>query len=251
MSKRISENDILIPALYIINKFGSASTRLIREELVKMFNPQGEDAEILKGRNDSKFTQIIRNLTGSHYSTNDFGKYTIKTDEGFVLNDDGIIFLNSHISECDYIYNNNFLYEENVGVVKKIHNASLERRQLITYDENDSIIEGKTVETVNKSKKRSAMLRKIAIEHYKDKEGHIKCCVCGFDFWECYGDLGRLFIQIHHEHPICEYDDEGTPQSLLEAIKNVKPVCANCHCMLHRSKNKCLSIDELKKIVNR
>lgn len=247
MSKRISENDILIPALYIINKYGEASTRLIREELVKMFNPQGEDAEILKGRTDTKFTQIIRNLTGSHYETNDFGKYTNKNALGFSLNDDGIIFLNSHISECDYIYNNNFEYEENIDVVKKIKKSVFKGKKLTTFSEDDTVVEGKSVETVYKSKKRSAMLRETAIEHYRDKDGHIKCCVCGFDFWETYGELGHHFIQIHHEHPICEYEDEGTVQSLIDAVKNVKPVCANCHCMLHRKRKKCLSIDELKK----
>ena len=48
---RITENDILIPALYIVYKNKSATTTIIKEQLVEMFRPTGEDAEILQGRN--------------------------------------------------------------------------------------------------------------------------------------------------------------------------------------------------------
>jgi len=249
MAKRISENEILIPALYIIRKYGSASTAVIRQELVKMFKPKGEDAAILKGRKDSKFTQIIRNLTGSHSSTNNFGKYTIKSIYGFSLSDEGILFLNDHISQCEYIYDNDFEYDENIEIARKIHHCTTSKKKLITYNEDNTIVEGKSIESINKAKTRSALLREKAVEHYKDEDGHIKCAVCGFDFLDCYGEIGRLFIHIHHEHPICEYDDEGTIQNIMDAVKNVKPVCANCHCMLHRKKAAVLNIEELKEII--
>ena len=248
---RIKESDLLLPALYIVRKYGSATTAIIRQELVKMFNPQGEDAEILKGRKDSKFTQIIRNLTGSHSATNEFGKYTVKSLDGFSLNSEGLHFLEQHISQCEYIYDNEFPYEENIEIAEKIHTSTIGKKKLITYKEDNTIVEGKAVESVYKAKSRSALLREAAIERYKDEYGHIKCHVCGFDFFDCYGELGRDFIHIHHEHPICEYDDEGTAQSLVDAVEKVKPVCANCHCMLHRKKTAVLSIEELKKIVKK
>ena len=127
---RIKESDLLLPALYIVRKYGSATTTVIRQELVKMFNPQGEDAEILKGRNDSKFTQIIRNLTGSHSATNDFGKYTTKSLGKFSLNKEGILFLNDHISQCEYISTNNFQYEEKIEIAKKIHASTAIKKNL-------------------------------------------------------------------------------------------------------------------------
>ena len=43
----IPEKDLLLPALYIISKHGEASTTEIKDELLMMFNPTGEDAEIL------------------------------------------------------------------------------------------------------------------------------------------------------------------------------------------------------------
>ncbi len=248
---RIKESDLLIPALYIVRKHGSATTTLIRQELEEMFNPQDEDAEILKGRNDSKFTQIIRNLTGSHVSTNDFGKYTFQNQDGFSLNQQGILFLNNHISQCEYIYDNDFEYNENIEIANNIYTSTTSDKKFITYNEDNTIVEGESIEHINKSKKRSAILRETAIEHYRDEHGHIKCHVCGFDFLDYYGEIGRLFIHIHHEHPICEYDDEGSVQNLLDAVEKVKPVCANCHCMLHRKKAKVLSIDELKQMIKK
>ncbi len=247
---RIKESYLLVPALYIVRKYGSATTTLIRRELEKMFDPQGEDAEILKGRTDSKFTQIIRNLTGSHVSTNDFGKYTTQGTYGFSLNQEGILFLNNHISQCEYIYDNNFEYDENVEIANNIYTSTTSKKKFITYNEDNTIVEGESIEYIHKAKKRCAMLRETAIEHYRDKNGHIKCHVCGFDFLDFYGEIGRHFIHIHHEHPICEYDKEGTIQNLLDAVEKVKPVCANCHCMLHRKKTKVLSIDELKQIID-
>lgn len=61
---RVSEADLLIPTL---RKLASqpngrmATSRLILE-LEAQFNPTGEDAEILKGRHDTHFSQIVRNM---------------------------------------------------------------------------------------------------------------------------------------------------------------------------------------------
>ena len=90
---RITENDILIPALYIVYKNKSATTTIIKEQLVEMFRPTGEDAEVLQGRNDTKFTQIVRNLTGSHYSSNRFGEVTTKNANKFSLTPEGMYSL--------------------------------------------------------------------------------------------------------------------------------------------------------------
>lgn len=100
---RITENDILIPALYIIYKNKSATTTIIKEQLVEMFRPTGEDAEILQGRNDTKFTQIVRNLTGSHYNSNQFGELTTKDANKFSLTPEGKVFIEENISQCEYI----------------------------------------------------------------------------------------------------------------------------------------------------
>lgn len=52
------------------------------------------------------------------------------------------------------------------------------------------------------------------------------CYVCGMNFEEVYGEIGRDFIHVHHIKPLA---DNGKDIS-----ENLIPVCPNCHAMLHR-----------------
>lgn len=54
---------------------------------------------------------------------------------------------------------------------------------------------------------------------------------------------------MHHEKPIYQYSDEGFSQYIKQAIKDIKPVCANCHCIIHRDRNKALTLEELRKTI--
>jgi len=67
---RISEADLLIPTLRKLasQPSGRMSTSRLIVELETLFEPSGEDAEILEGRHDSHFSQIVRNMV-SHNST--------------------------------------------------------------------------------------------------------------------------------------------------------------------------------------
>lgn len=93
--------------------------------------------------------------------------------------------------------------------------------------------------TVN-AYERSAEARAACIAHFG-----LVCSVCGFDFEETYGNLGRGFIHVHHLVPIASVagDYEVNP------IDHLRPVCPNCHEMLHRRQPP-LSIDELKRILH-
>ena len=69
-SNRINERDLRIPALRAMaaRKDGYISTSDLIDELEAQLRPQGDDAMILSGRNDSRFSQIVRNLK-SHKSS--------------------------------------------------------------------------------------------------------------------------------------------------------------------------------------
>lgn len=69
MPARIRERDLIIPALRAAAAAGGEiqMTALI-EQMIDQFEPDGEDAEIIQGRNDSKFSQKVRNLV-SHRET--------------------------------------------------------------------------------------------------------------------------------------------------------------------------------------
>jgi len=60
--------------------------------------------------------------------------------------------------------------------------------------------------------------------------------------------LGREFIEIHHLKPIFIYGGKGE-QSLQEALKNVVPVCSNCHRMIHRKRSNVLAIEKLREMI--
>lgn len=62
--RRISESDLLEPTLRLAasRPDGWISTTELIDALAAMFEPAGEDAQILDGRNDTKFSQIVRNM---------------------------------------------------------------------------------------------------------------------------------------------------------------------------------------------
>ncbi len=81
MSVRIRERDLIIPALRAAEAAGGeiTTTRLI-EILTDEFAPDGQDAEILEGRQDSYFSQKVRNLishrtTGTSMFTKGYAQY--------------------------------------------------------------------------------------------------------------------------------------------------------------------------------
>lgn len=74
-----------------------------------------------------------------------------------------------------------------------------------------------------------------------------KCKVCDIDFETVYGDVGRGFIHVHHIVPISTIGI-----SKVNPIKDLIPVCPNCHAMLHRGfDGKTLTVEELKVIMKK
>ncbi len=111
----------------------------------------------------------------------------------------------------------------------------------IELNDNLTFTEG-TVRQITSSKyERNPYARKVCIEKYGTK-----CSVCGFDFEEIYGELGKGFIHVHHLSKIANIKKEYE----LDPIKDLRPVCPNCHAMLHRTKVG-LTIDELKKRIKK
>lgn len=247
---RISEKALILPALYFIKQYGQATTSDLICELTALFSPTGEDAKILEGRNDTKFSQKVRNLK-SHRDTNKMDLYTTFIDNTYELTDCSKKFLSENQQQIETLIANGFkaeslatAFEQQVSIPETIlHNSFI-------YPEDTIIAEGQQSVTNNISRKRSQKLRKAAINYYKSQnDGKLRCCVCGFCFDEHYTDIGNDFIEIHHEHPISQLSDEEFDKHLSDALANVKPVCSNCHRMLHRDSKKLLSIEELKTLL--
>lgn len=70
------------------------------------------------------------------------------------------------------------------------------------------------------------------------------CKICGMNFEDKYGNIGRDFIHVHHITPISKMGG----QYIIDPIKELIPVCPNCHAMLHKIDPPFLP-EELKKIL--
>ena len=77
MAFRITERELVVPSLYLMNKQlnGRISTRLLLNLLTRMMRPTGTDAEILYDRQDTYFSQKVRNLK-SHDTLSKLGVAT-------------------------------------------------------------------------------------------------------------------------------------------------------------------------------
>lgn len=252
--ERITESALILPALYLIQQQPEISTSELIEQLAEIFQPTGEDAVILSGRNDTKFSQIVRNLVSHHTldETYELAYYERRGRNGyFSLTEKGRGVLEQNIEALQSILDSSFPYEDRVYGIEQVDDATQDGRKVILLDENSIISEGTRRVKVSRIRvtERSQALRKAAIQYYSDANGHIKCAVCGFDFFDFYGERGRGYIEIHHETPLLQYEDEDRTLFLKEAVERVCPLCSNCHRIVHRDRYSVLDIDSLCQIV--
>jgi hypothetical protein len=72
------------------------------------------------------------------------------------------------------------------------------------------------------------------------------CAVCEMSFQEVYGDTADGFIHVHHLKPLA-----GTKgRRRIDPEKHLRPVCPNCHAVIHM-KSPPFTINELKKMIQR
>ena len=94
--------------------------------------------------------------------------------------------------------------------------------------------------TVNQYERNSTARKKCIKKH-----GY-NCKVCGMSFEKTYGKIGKGFIHIHHIKPLAGIGKEYE----LNPIKDLVPVCPNCHAMIH-TYDPPLSVEELKNILEK
>ncbi len=83
---------------------------------------------------------------------------------------------------------------------------------------------------------RNPHARKLCLSHYG-----FSCSVCEFNFVSKYGKIGNNFIHVHHLTQVATIRKEYN----IDPIKDLRPVCPNCHAMLHKQSPP-LTIGELK-----
>ncbi|QBQ53082.1 hypothetical protein [Nitrosococcus wardiae] len=277
-----SEKDLILPALWLMSNsenYTTDTTTLI-ESLTEILKPIDKDARQLKNRKDTHFSQKVRNLKSHNvldglavYQSMGGGKSGLWT-----ITPKGQCIVKDNVELLTYLFENDFTGDDIVTGLKQFATEEVRRllkivnkrgsegagitNQAVTaraksnknsqvshlklFDENVLIREGKKKITESSTYERSKQLRDYAVNYYS-QNGHIKCQVCRFDFLEKYGELGRNFIEIHHKYPIFMTEGENLQQKLSEAVTKVSPLCSNCHRMIHRSRKKLISVEDLRR----
>ena len=102
-----------------------------------------------------------------------------------------------------------------------------------------SLLEGKPIEVALTFYERDPLARAECLRHYG-----FRCSVCDLLLQEIYGFLGESFIHVHHLQPLSEIEQEHE----IDPIRDLRPVCPNCHAMLHQ-RTPPVTIEELRHIV--
>lgn len=159
------------------------------------------------------------------------------------------IFVRWDQKETDFVYLGPATissYEDNVeiiGDVKTIRVQYLlgEKKNLSPPPEGIPLgsLEGGSASVKVNKYERDPRLRQICI-----KGLGADCKICGFDFHDVFGELGRSFCHVHHITPLSEMGG----QKSIDPLTDLLPVCPNCHAMLH-ARSPALMPDELRAIM--
>lgn len=106
--------------------------------------------------------------------------------------------------------------------------GSLKQNKTTEVSEPDPYdkLEGKKHEETVTRYERDRGNRKTCIAHY----GYV-CQVCGMNFEQTYGDIGKDYIEVHHLHPVAKGERKVNP------VEDLIPLCSNCHSMIHRQED--------------
>jgi 5-methylcytosine-specific restriction protein A len=104
---------------------------------------------------------------------------------------------------------------------------------------NKPLIENNIIKRFVRIHERNLVARKECLEYY----GY-RCAICNVLLSDVYGDLGKEFIHVHHLNEISTIKEEY----IINPIKDLRPLCPNCHSIIHR-RSPPYEIEEIKKII--
>jgi 5-methylcytosine-specific restriction protein A len=104
---------------------------------------------------------------------------------------------------------------------------------------SETLVEGAVSRVEVNRYERDPKARKACIDHWG-----FDCSVCGFNFVDRYGTLGQDYIHVHHLVALSTIGDDYE----IDPVADLRPVCPNCHAMLHRERP-ALPIDRLRAMI--
>ena len=127
------------------------------------------------------------------------------------------------------------------GVAQGAANPDRDTVEIVDQGEQESLgsIEGTPVWRTHRTYERDSRNRARAILIHGNT-----CLGCGFSFDDVYTpEHARGYIEVHHIYPLSE------GPRVVDPYKDLIPLCANCHRMVHRSGNDWLSLEELRLLI--
>lgn len=231
---RITEQDLILPALFLMSmqSDGIISTSRLIRELETLMKPTGIDMMVLAGRNDTRFSQIVRNLK-SHSTFEKYG-YAENINRGFRITTKGKRLVEAKQDILKYMFSSSIFNSADILNSCDELLKSDTRRKVIPLTE--FIQEGGASPKQTIIRERSTQLRNAAREYYSNKEGGLLYCdCCNFEFGHFYNPaLYSTCIEIHHLKPLYQYEDEDINKTIEDALQNLIPVCPNCHRVIHK-----------------
>ncbi len=233
--------EAMIKDLYNSAKKVNSNSNTLSSELDELWNKHNI--------NRSSATFYINNYkymhTGKYYSRT-MQEYATEYYLNHIYNEEGLsvlkVALSSVIKHIDYFEN---LGKGKINGIREIwqkYNSlinNIEENYLLTESEDD-YIEGKAKKVYVNIYERDLKARKKCIEYYGNR-----CFVCGIVLSEVYGILGADYIQVHHIIELSTIRHEYK----VDPIKDLRPLCPNCHSIIHRKKP-AYTIDEVKNTIN-
>jgi len=114
-------------------------------------------------------------------------------------------------------------------------NVLLGRTQEVPVASKALYAEGTRMSVLVSRYERDAAAKEACVEHFG-----CKCFVCGFSFAEQYGAAGEGVIEVHHLESV-----SASGPRLIDPTQDLRPLCSNCHTMVHR-RFPAFSLDEVK-----
>ena len=136
--------------------------------------------------------------------------------------------------------NSSGLYEYAKAFCSKGHGSKKEQPEIRHNDASEQLSEGSSYTVLSDRFERNQAARKACIAHYGTT-----CSICGFNFEDTYGATAKEFIHVHHLTPLASIGENY----IVDPVKDLRPVCPNCHSVIHM-RNPPYSVDDVRKLIS-
>jgi 5-methylcytosine-specific restriction protein A len=204
------------------------SEAAFHEELVSLYRRTGEAT----GYWPNRYLQAVRRNGGLIYAKRLLEPQRVHTGFGILI-EKRRIDLSVERVVIDPRFQSLFTEAEvavahqRLGGVPETAHPKVRSLELVAeeLDDADEFVEGSARRITVNAYERNPKARAACLKHY----GAV-CQVCNMDFKSKYGEVGEGFMHVHHKRPIAMLKANYT----VNPLKDLVPVCPNCHAMLHR-----------------